>query len=157
MWRNRKTATATAGSAVLLASGRGVRLPPKFRAANFIDATFVQGGTLRRFWHRPEYEAPDEDGYTKYGDTVKYFLTRTPTKHQVATGCDRCPGRHQLKNLACSANFRDKESPLRNDAILYDFVDPVNGPKFHFRIIEEEIFAGPASVSGAWVVLYPAK
>lgn len=69
----------------------------------------VQGGTLSRFTlvRRPK---------TKTG--MYHALVKFQTERERATNCDRCPGRHSVHRLSCSANFLPR-SPLVNRNALY--------------------------------------
>lgn len=130
----------------------GEKLAEKFRVSHFSTITYVQGETLKRFWHQPDYkpDSDDEDAVDYSEDKgVEYFLIYNPTENQIESACDRCPTRHRPKNMACSANSISKISPYTDVGKLYE----PDGTTRRFEIIDEESPPGKAFVTAAWVRL----
>ncbi len=104
-------------------TGDVFRVPDEYKAKNFRLATYIMGGTMERFWHRPDLEP---DGAR--GANSRFFLVYKPPdsvmqgRLGVRGGCDGCPYQHKPGNLGCSANQPNTESPIREPGVLYNFL-----------------------------------
>lgn len=113
MPRRRKDGNSDHGTGAITADYRGrTKLDDTFRVTNFIDATYIRGRTLERFWARPDLNTPEDT-------TLLFFLVYRATSRQMADGCDRCVTHHKHLNLACSMTKKTTPTVCTDDTLLY--------------------------------------
>lgn len=129
----------------------GNHLDERFHVRKFADATYVQGETLRRYWHRPDLESEAD----RPAPDAKYFLVYSPTNDQLEQACDRCASFHKPTNPVCARNTVTKQTPMVDPTTLYNFVTPLAGPNVGFDVLAEDQPLGRTKVHGEWIRLLP--
>lgn len=120
------------------------KIPENFRVSRFVDADFIMGVTLWRFWHRQDLAEP--------GSTEDYYLVYKPPEYAVERGCDGCVRNHHEKNIACSANTHSAPRYIDHTR-LYRFGGRP-GRDCRFEVVSEVIHRA-AKVCGMYIRTTP--
>jgi hypothetical protein len=148
MPRRNASGDASLQSANITTNSRGgIPIEAKYAAQSFTNATWIEGGSLKRYWKRMDL-APSKSA------NLVWCLVFTPSDHQLEEGCDTCASAHLKKNMSCSMN-QQTPTPKHELGVLYKF-KKYSEPEYTFMEMEEfkDVPPGEHSVYGTYVQLF---